>query len=48
MLRTVQIGLKVEDLDYLEYGELFDMFIESGNDNCDYKQKATQTDFDKF
>jgi hypothetical protein len=48
MLRTVQIGLKIEDLDYLEYGEIFDMFIESGNDHCEYKQKATQADFDKF
>lgn len=48
MLRTVQIGLKIDDLDYLEYGEIFDMFIEAGNDKCDYKQKATQTDFDKF
>lgn len=48
MLRVIQIGLKIEDLDYLEYGEVFSMFIESGNDNCEYKQRATQADFDKF
>lgn len=48
MLRTIQIGLKIEDLDFLEYGEIFDMFIESGNDGCDYNLRATQDDFDKF
>jgi len=48
MLRVIQVGLDLSDLDYLEYGEVFDMFIEAGNDHCKYRQKATQADFDKF
>ena len=44
----VQIGLKLDDLDYLEYGEVVDMFIEEHNDHEDYDYKATQEDYDRF
>ena len=47
MLRCAQLGLLAE-LDALEYGEIMDMIVEEANDHCDYKQKATQADFDKF
>lgn len=47
-LRCVQIGLKLADLDALDYGFVIDLFTESENDNCKYQQVASQADFDKF
>lgn len=48
LLRAVQIGLTIADLDSLEYGQVMDMITESGNDGCKYAELATQADFDKF
>lgn len=48
LLRCVQIGLSISDLDYLEYGQIMDMITESGNDNYKYQELATQADFDRF
>lgn len=48
LLRAVQIGLRMEDLDNLEYGTVLDMMIESGNDSCEYRELASQEDFDRF
>lgn len=48
LLRTVQIGLKLEDLDSLEYGTVIDMITESANDDCEYRELASQEDFDRF
>lgn len=48
MLRAVQMGLRISDLDQIEYGELTDMFIESGNDDYKYQELATQDDFNRF
>lgn len=48
LLRALQLGLTLTDLDYIEYGELTDMMIERGNDNAKYQQVATQADFDSF
>ena len=48
LLRAVQMGLSLDDLDGLEWGTVFDMMVESGNDDCDYKTVATQEDFDRF
>lgn len=48
LLRAVQIGLRMDDLDCLEYGTVVDMMTESANDSCEYKQIASQEDFDKF
>lgn len=48
MLRCFQIGLMLSDLDNIDYGMAMDMLIESGNDGFEYKQVATQEDFDKF
>ena len=42
------MGLRISDLDLLEYGELTDMFIESGNDEHKYRELATQDDFNRF
>lgn len=48
LLRVTQIGLRMDDLDILEYGEIVDMFIEAQNDHADYDKRATQEDFDRF
>ena len=48
VLRALQAGLTLSDIDYVEYGELTDIIIEQSNDHCDYNELATQADFDKF
>ena len=50
LLRCVQLGLSMTDLDLLTVGMVNDMFIERGNDDCEdeYARKATQADFDAF
>lgn len=48
VLRCIQAGLRLTDLDELDYGFVVDMITEIGNDDCKYKQVATQDDFDKF
>lgn len=48
VLRALQCGLTLADLDYIEYGELTDIIIEHGNDSVEYQEKATQADFDRF
>ena len=48
LLRCVQIGLSLADLDALDYGTVVDMITESGNDHFNYKSIATQDDFDSF
>ncbi len=48
LLRVVQLGLALDDLDGLEYGEVMDMFIEEQNDRAEYDYRATQEDFDRF
>ena len=51
LLRCVQLGLSIRDLDLLTIGLVNDMFIESRNDNDDYNgysEIATQSDYDLF
>ena len=48
MLRVLQSGLRLDDLDNLTLGMVYDIFTESGNDSCEYKRIATQADFDAF
>ena len=40
--------MRVSDLELLNYGDVLDIMIENGNDSVEYKQKATQADFDRF
>lgn len=47
-LRCFQMGLHMADLEQLNYGDVVDMMIESGNDSYEYKTVATQEDFDRF
>ena len=48
MLRCVQLGISIRDLDLLSIGLVNDMFIESDNDDCEYDTLARQEDMDKF
>lgn len=48
LLRCVQLGLSIRDLDLLTIGMVNDMFAESRNDDYKYATFATQEDFDKF
>ena len=48
MLRAVQMGISISDLDRLTIGLVLDMFTESLNDNYKYPDMATQEDFDNF
>ena len=48
LLRVFQIGMKLDDLDDLEAGTVFDIMTESVNDDYKYKQVASQSDMDRF
>ena len=48
LLRCVQIGLTLSDLDLLTIGMVNEMFIEKDNDEATYNYKATQDDFNRF
>lgn len=48
MVRAKQMGITLSEMDELEEGFIMDMIIESGNDNYEYKELASQDDFDKF
>ena len=49
LLRCVQLGISIRDLDLLTIGMVNDMYTESSNDEYKgYAQIATQRDFDTF
>ena len=49
LLRCVQLGISIRDLDLLTIGMVNDMYAESSNDEYKgYAQIATQRDFDAF
>ena len=48
LLRAVQIGISIRDLELLTIGEVNDIATELANDSCDYAKQAGQEDFDKF
>ena len=48
LLRCVQLGISIRDLDLLTIGMVNEMFIESSNDSVKYRELATQEDFDRF
>lgn len=48
LLRCIQLGLSLRDLDLITIGMVNDMYLESRNDEYKYKEIATQEDFDKF
>ena len=48
LLRCVQIGLSLRELDLLTIGIVNDLFIERGNDDCESMYLPMQSDFDSF
>lgn len=48
LLRCVQLGLSIADLELLSIGLINDMYIESRNDEHKYAELATQEDMDRF
>jgi len=48
LLRCVQLGLSMADLELLTIGLINDMYCESRNDECRYAVLASQEDFDRF
>ena len=48
LLRCVQLGISIRDLDLLTVGLVNDMYIESDNDEQTYAQIGTQAEFDKW
>ena len=48
MLRCVQLGISIRDLDLLTIGLINDMYIENSNDEYKYPDVAGQEDFDRF
>lgn len=51
LLRCVQLGISIRDLDLLTIGMVNDMYVESGNDEVAkdvYKVRASQHDMDVF
>ncbi len=48
LLRCVQIGIHISELDLLTIGMVNDMYAESRNDDEEYPEIATQRDMDTF
>ena len=48
LLRCVQLGISIADLDLLTIGLVNDMFTERQNDDYPYKELASQHDMDVF
>lgn len=49
LLRCVQLGISIRDLDLLTIGLVNDMYAENSNDDYKgYMEVTTQEDFDKF
>ena len=46
LLRCLQVGLSMKDLDDLDIGLVNDMFVEKANDQAEWHYKATQADMD--
>ena len=51
LLRAVELGISIRDLDLLSIGLILDMWSERANDSVEYEKAArpaTQEDFDAF
>ena len=53
LLRYLEVGLSISDLDLLTIGMVLDLWTEKGNDSVKYKavdnvREAVQKDFDNF
>lgn len=48
LLRCIQLGISMSDMELLSIGLINDMYAESRNDECKYAEVATQEDMDQF
>ena len=48
MLRCVELGISIADLDLLTVGLVNDMFTEKSRDSIEWADKANQEDMDNF
>ena len=48
LLRCVELGISIADLDLLSIGLVLDMWTEKANDGVKYRQVASQEHFDLF
>lgn len=48
LLRCIEIGISIRDLDLLTIGLVMDIWTERLNDDVKYDRIATQSDFDRF
>ncbi len=48
LLRCIEVGISLNDLDYMTHGDVIDILTESGNDHCEYSPIATQEDYDRW
>lgn len=48
MLRALQTGIKLKELDYFTVGEIYDLLTENGNDREEWDRKATQEDINRL
>lgn len=48
LLRCVEVGIAIRDLDLLTIGLVMDMWTEKGNDDVTYSRVAGQEEFDRF
>ena len=48
MLRCVQLGLSIADLDLLTIGLVNEMFNESGRDGIEWREEVSQSDMDRI
>lgn len=48
LLRCVQLGISMGDMELLSIGLINDMYSESGNDEWKYCEIGTQEDMDSF
>ena len=48
MLRCVELGLNIADLDLLTTGSVNDMFNEKSRDSMEWREEASQADMNKF
>ena len=48
LLRCMEVGISIPDLDLLTIGLVMDIWTEKGNDGTEYAVQASQSDFDRF
>ena len=48
LLRCVEVGISIQDLDLLSIGIVLDMWTEKANDDMKYEQVAQKEEFDNF